>query len=81
MNPRPDDDPTILARLMPNLQQLQHDSRRLMQWLVTLNDQEWLALIHWAPQRAPWLVSALRRIPRTTSAAPETAEREREVGA
>jgi len=81
MNNLPDDEPTILARLMPDVERLQNDSRGLMQWLITLNDQEWLALIHWAPHRAPWLVSALRRIPRNTSGAPEPAEREREVGA
>jgi len=72
---------TILARLMPAVRQLQNDSRGLMQWLVTLNDQEWLALIHWAPQRAPWLRSAIQRIPRSTRVVPEPAPREREVPA
>jgi hypothetical protein len=81
MNTLPDDEPTILARLMPNLQRLQNDSQGLIQWIVTLNDQECLALMHWARQRAPWLVSAIQRVPRSTSSAPQTAEREREVSA
>lgn len=74
-----DTDGAILARLMPALQHLHNDSRGLMQWIVTLNDPERLALIHWAPRRAPWLVSAIQRVPLNTSYAPKTAEREREV--
>ena len=42
-----------LARLMPNLQHLHNDSRGLIQGIVTLNDRERLALMHWAQQRAP----------------------------
>jgi hypothetical protein len=75
------DEPTILARLMPAVRQLQNDSRGLMQWIVTLNDQERLALTHWAQQRAPWLRSAIQRVPLNTSYAPKTAKREREVSA
>jgi hypothetical protein len=81
MNTLRDDEPTILAQLMPNLQRLQNDSRRLMQWIVTLNDRERLALMHWAQQRAPWLRSAIQRVPLSTSYAPKTAERVREVSA
>ena len=66
MNNPPDDEATILARLMPNLQHLQNDSQGLIQWIVTLNDQERLALTHWAQWRAPWLVSAIRRVPPST---------------
>jgi hypothetical protein len=69
-------DGAILATLMPNLQRLQNDSRGLMQWIVTLNDRERLALMHWAPQRAPWLRSAIQRVPLSTSYAPKTVERE-----
>jgi hypothetical protein len=81
MNNLRDDEPTILTRLMPNLQRLQNDSRGLMQWIVTLNDRERLALMHWARQRAPWLISAIQRVPPSTSYAPKTAERAREVSA
>jgi hypothetical protein len=81
MNTLRDDEPTILRRLMPTLQRLQNDSRALIQWIVTLNDQEHLALTHWAQQRAPWLVSAIQRVPPRTNCAPETAGREREVSA
>jgi hypothetical protein len=81
MNALRDDEPTILARLTPNVQRLQNDSQGLIQWIVTLDDQERLVLLHWAQKRAPWLVSAIRRVPRSTSCAPETAGREREVSA
>ena len=81
MNKFPDDELTILARLIPAIRQLQNDSRGLIQWIVTLNDQERLALMHWAQQRAPWLRSAIQRVPLGTSYAPKTAEREREVSA
>jgi len=60
-----DNEPTTLAQLMPNLQRLQNDSQGLIQWIVTLNDQERLALMHWAQQRAPWLRSAIQRVPPT----------------
>jgi hypothetical protein len=79
MNTLRDDEPTVLARLIPNLQRLQNDSRGLIQWIVTLNDQERLALMHWAQQRAPWLVSAIQRVPPSTSYVSQTAGREREV--
>jgi hypothetical protein len=78
MNTLRDDDPAVLTRLMPTLQRLQNDSRGLIQWIVTLNDQERLALRHWAQWRAPWLVSAIQRVPPSTS---YTAGREREVSA
>ncbi len=65
MNTRPDDEPSILARLMPPVQRLQNDSRGLIQWIVTLNDRERLALMHWARHRAPWLLSAIQRVPTT----------------
>ena len=65
MNYLPDNERTILARLMPNLRWLQNDSRGLIQWIVTLNDKERLALMHWAKQRAPWFLSAIRRVPPT----------------
>jgi len=81
MNNLPDDATTILARLMPNLQRLQNDSRALIQWIVTLDDQECLVLMRWARQRAPWLRAAIQRIPPNTSYAPERAELEREVSA
>jgi len=81
MNNLRDDEPTILAQLMPAVRQLQNDSRGLMQWIVTLNDREHLALMRWAQQRAPWLRSAIQRVPLSTSYAPKTAEREREVSA
>jgi hypothetical protein len=67
MNTLPDDEPTILARLMPNLQRLQNDSQGLMQWIVALNDRERLALMHWAKQRTPWLLSIIQRVPPTQS--------------
>jgi hypothetical protein len=63
MNYLPDNERTTLARLMPKLQWLQNDSRGLIQWIVTLNDQERLALMHWAQRRAPWFRSAIRRVP------------------
>jgi hypothetical protein len=63
MNNLRDDEPTILRRLLPDVQRLQNDSRGLIQWIITLNDQERVALMHWARQRAPWLVSAIQRIP------------------
>ena len=81
MNSPFEDEATILARLMPHIQRLQNDSRGLIQWIVTLNDQERLAVAHWAQHRAPWLVSAIQRVPPSTSCAPHTAEREREVSA
>jgi hypothetical protein len=81
MSKSPDDELTILARLMPAVRRLQNDSRGLIQWLVTLNDQEWLALIHWAPRRAPWLRSAIQRIPRSTRAVPKPDPGERKVSA
>jgi hypothetical protein len=81
MNTLRDDEPTILTRLMPYLQRLQNDSRGLIQWIATLNDQERLALTHWAQQRAPWLVSAIQRVPPSTNYASETAGRVREVSA
>jgi hypothetical protein len=40
MNNLRDDEPAILAQLMPDVERLQNDSRGLMQWIVTLNDQE-----------------------------------------
>jgi len=76
-----DDEPTILARLMPNLQRLQNDSRGLIQWIVTLDDREILVLTRWARQGASRLVSAIQRVPPNTTNAPETGELEREVGA
>lgn len=76
-----DDESTVLAGLMPAVERLQNDSRGLIQWIATLNDQERLALMHWAQQRAPWLRSAIQRIPLSTSDAPQTTEREREVSA
>ena len=81
MSNPPSGESVVLARLMPCVQRLQYDSRGLIQWLVTLDDEEWLVLIRWAPQQAPWLVSALRRVPRSVSYAPKTVELEREVGA
>ncbi len=81
MNTLREDERTMLARLMPDIQRLQNDSCGLMQWIVTLNDQERLALTHWAQKRAPWLVSAIQRVPRNSCYAPETAGRVREVSA
>ena len=81
MNALCNDEPTTLARLIPPVQRLQNDSRALIQWIVTLIDQERLALTHWAQQRAPWLVSTIQRVPPSTNCAPETAGREREVTA
>jgi len=72
MNNLRDDEPTILTRLMPNLQRLQNDSQGLIQWIVTLNDQEHLALTHWAQWRAPWLVSAIQRVPPSTNCSSST---------
>jgi hypothetical protein len=71
-----DDESTILARLMPDLQRLQNDSRGLIQWIVTLNDQERLALMHWAHTQAPDLVSTIQRVPASISDTPKTGERE-----
>jgi len=76
-----DDERTVLTRLMPNLQRLQNDSSGLIQWIVTLNDQECLVLMHWAKSHAPWLLSAIRRVPRPSSCAPQAVELEREVAA
>ncbi len=74
MNTRPDDEATILTRLMPKIQRLQNDSRGLIQWIITLNGQERLALMHWAKQRTPWLLSAIQRVP------PAQSPRRRRVG-
>lgn len=63
MNNLPDDEPTTLTRLMPDLQRLQNDSQGLIQWIVTLNDKERLVLQHWAGPHAPWLLSAIQRVP------------------
>jgi len=63
MNNRYNDERTLLTRLMPNMQRLQNDSQGLIQWIVMLNDRERLALMHWAQQRAPWFLSAIRRVP------------------
>jgi hypothetical protein len=65
MNTSPEDESTILARLMPNLQRLQNDSQGLIQWIATLNDQERLVLTHWAQQHAPELLPAIQRVPPT----------------
>jgi hypothetical protein len=81
MNNLLDDEPSILARLMPTLQRLQNDSRALVQWIITLNNQERLALTHWAQRREPWLVSAIQRVPPRTSYTAKTAGREREASA
>ena len=79
MNTLRDDEPTVLARLIPNLQRLQNDSRGLIQWIVTLNDRERLALMHWAQRRERWLVSAIQRVPPSTSYTAKKAERQREA--
>jgi hypothetical protein len=56
------------------MQRLQNDSQGLIQWIVTLNDRERLALMHWAQPRAPWLLSAIQRVP------PIPAPRRRQAG-
>jgi len=79
MNNLSDDEPSILARLMPDVQRLQNDSRGLIQWIVTLNDRERLALMHWAQRRERWLVSAIQRVPPSTSYTAMKAKRQREA--
>ena len=79
MNNLPDDEPSILARLMPTVHRLQNDSRGLIQWIITLNTQERLALMHWAQRRERWLVSAIQRVPPSTSDTAKKAERQREA--
>lgn len=74
------DDERITLTLISKMERLQHDSGGLIQWVVTLNNQERLVLTRWARQRAPWLVSAIERVPLNVSYAPETGELEREVG-
>lgn len=75
----PDDEHTILTRLIPTVQRLQNDSRGLIQWIATLNDQERRVLLHLAQQQAPWLVSAIQRVPPSMSDTAKTIGHQREA--
>lgn len=63
MNTSPNDESVILAKLLPDLQRLQHDSRGRLQWIATLTDQQRVVLMHWAQQRMPSLLSEIQRVP------------------